>query len=109
MCINLSITRGKGDYHRLGHGTDDHVRRPRRVTALQGKKVINIACGSLHCVACTDTGEVFTWGNNDEGHLGDGTTNAIQRPKIVSALKGIKEMFYLNFNQGRSVRICTVE
>ena len=42
--------RGKGDYHRLGHGTDDHVRRPRKVAALQGKKVICIATGknSLH-------------------------------------------------------------
>ncbi|XP_064637694.1 E3 ubiquitin-protein ligase HERC2-like isoform X2 [Lineus longissimus] len=83
-------TWGKGDYHRLGHGTDDHVRRPRRVTALAGKKVVQIACGSLHCVACTDTGEVFTWGDNDEGQLGDGTTNAIQRPRLVAALQGKK-------------------
>ncbi|XP_059157195.1 E3 ubiquitin-protein ligase HERC2-like isoform X2 [Physella acuta] len=83
-------TWGKGDYHRLGHGTDDHVRRPRRVTALQGKKVIDVACGSLHCVACTETGEVFTWGDNDEGQLGDGTTNAIQRPRLVAALQGKK-------------------
>ena len=80
--------RGKGDYHRLGHGSDDHVRRPRRVSALQGKKVVDIACGSLHCVACTDTGEVFSWGDNDEGQLGDGTTNAIQRPRLVAALQG---------------------
>ena len=50
------FSRGKGDYHRLGHGTDDHVRRPRRVSALQGKKVVDVACGSLHCVACTDSG-----------------------------------------------------
>ena len=50
--------RGKGDYHRLGHGTDDHVRRPRRVTALASKKVVAIACGSLHCVACTDQGKL---------------------------------------------------
>ena len=49
--------RGKGDYHRLGHGTDDHVRKPKRVTALQGKKIVSVACGSLHCVACTDTGK----------------------------------------------------
>ncbi|XP_052278368.1 E3 ubiquitin-protein ligase HERC2-like [Dreissena polymorpha] len=83
-------TWGKGDYHRLGHGTDDHVRRPRRVSALQGKKVIDIACGSLHCVACTDTGEVFSWGDNDEGQLGDSTTNAIQRPRPVTALQGKK-------------------
>ena len=33
-------------------------------------------------------GEVFTWGDNDEGQLGDGTTNAIQRPRQVAALNG---------------------
>lgn len=31
-------------------------------------------------------GEVFTWGDNDEGQLGDGSTNAIQRPRLVAAL-----------------------
>ncbi|XP_048589232.1 E3 ubiquitin-protein ligase HERC2 isoform X2 [Nematostella vectensis] len=83
-------TWGKGDYYRLGHGVDDHVRRPKRVAALQGKKVIAIATGSLHCVASTDTGEVYTWGDNDEGQLGDGTTNAIARPRLVTALQGKK-------------------
>ena len=38
--------RGKGDYHRLGHGSDEHVRRPKKVAALQGKKVICIATGT---------------------------------------------------------------
>lgn len=51
-----SLCRGKGDYHRLGHGSDDHVRRPRQVQGLQGKKVIAIATGSLHCVCCTEDG-----------------------------------------------------
>lgn len=74
----------------MGHGTDDHVRRPRKVAALQGKKIISIATGSLHCVACTDKGEVFTWGDNDEGQLGDGTTSALQRPRLVHALQGKK-------------------
>ncbi|XP_072748341.1 E3 ubiquitin-protein ligase HERC2 [Anoplolepis gracilipes] len=83
-------TWGKGDYHRLGHGTDDHVRRPRKVAALQGKKIISIATGSLHCVACSDKGEVFTWGDNDEGQLGDGTTSALHRPRLVHALQGKK-------------------
>lgn len=81
-------TWGKGDYHRLGHGTVDHVRRPRKVAALQGKKIVSIATGSLHCVACSDSGEVFTWGDNDEGQLGDGTVSAIQRPRLVQALQG---------------------
>lgn len=43
-------TRGKGDYYRLGHGTDDHVRRPRKVAALQGKKVISIATGTTSVI-----------------------------------------------------------
>ncbi|XP_054721916.1 E3 ubiquitin-protein ligase HERC2-like [Uloborus diversus] len=83
-------TWGKGDYHRLGHGTDDHVRRPRKVSALHNKRVISIAVGSLHCVVCTDSGEVYTWGDNNEGQLGDGSTSAIQRPKLVPALTGKK-------------------
>ena len=61
-----------------------------KVAALQGRKVISIATGSLHCVACTDSGEVFTWGDNDEGQLGDGTTNAIQRPRLVASLQNRK-------------------
>ncbi|XP_060526978.1 E3 ubiquitin-protein ligase HERC2 [Cylas formicarius] len=80
-------TWGKGDYHRLGHGTADHMRRPKKVAALQGKRIVSIATGSLHCVACSDAGEVFTWGDNDEGQLGDGTTNGIQRPRVVAALQ----------------------
>uniref|UniRef100_A0A3B3QN49 E3 ubiquitin-protein ligase HERC2 n=1 Tax=Paramormyrops kingsleyae TaxID=1676925 RepID=A0A3B3QN49_9TELE len=92
--FSVALTRsgsvyGKGDYHRLGHGSDDHVRRPRQVQGLQGKKVIAIATGSLHCVCCTED-EVYTWGDNDEGQLGDGTTNAITRPRLVAALQGKK-------------------
>ena len=63
VCLTRSgsvFTWGKGDYHRLGHGSDDHVRRPRKVAALQGRRVISIATGSLHCVACTDSGEVYS-------------------------------------------------
>lgn len=81
------LPRGKGDYYRLGHGSDDHVRVPKKVSALQDKKVIAVATGSLHCVACTDTGEVYTWGDNDEGQLGDASTNAVQRPRLVTALQ----------------------
>lgn len=41
-------------------------------------------------MACTDQGAVFTWGDNDEGQLGDGSTTAIQRPRLVVALQGKK-------------------
>ena len=57
IILYFLLCRGKGDYHRLGHGSDDHVRRPRQVRGLQGKKVIAIATGSLHCVCCTEDGK----------------------------------------------------
>ena len=33
---------------------------------------------------------MFTWGDNDEGQLGDGSTNAIQRPRLVASLQNRK-------------------
>lgn len=35
----------------------------------------------------TDKGEVFAWGDNDEGQLGDGTLVAIPKPRLISALQ----------------------
>ena len=39
---------------------------------LSGKTVTSIAAGTLFVAALTTTGEVFTWGNNGCGQLGDG-------------------------------------
>lgn len=50
--------RGKGDYFRLGHGTDVHVRKPQMVEGLRGKRIVHVAVGALHCLAVTETGQV---------------------------------------------------
>lgn len=61
IVLNFTFTiccRGKGDYFRLGHGTDVHVRKPQVVEGLRGKKIVHVAVGALHCLAVTDTGQV---------------------------------------------------
>ena len=51
---------------------------------LANKKVVDIACGSLHCVVCTEDGKLFTWGDNDEGQIGNDSTTAMQGPQVGS-------------------------
>ena len=54
----LHFYRGKGDYFRLGHGNDSHVRKPQVVEGLKDKKVVDVAVGALHCLAVTEQGQV---------------------------------------------------
>ena len=54
-------TWGKGEFYRLGHSTDTHVRVPQLVEGLVGTKIVKIGVGSLHCLALSSSGEVSTW------------------------------------------------
>ena len=83
-------TWGKGDYYRLGHGADQHVRKPTLVESLRGKKIIHVAVGALHCLAVTDTGQVFAWGDNDHGQQGNSSTTVNKKPALVSGLETVK-------------------
>lgn len=82
-------TWGKGDYFRLGHGSDQHVRKPTPIQGLRGKKVIHVAVGALHCLAVTDTGQVYAWGDNDHGQQGTGTTTVNKKPCAVIGLDNV--------------------
>lgn len=82
-------TWGKGDYFRLGHGSDQHVRKPTPIQGLRGKKVIHVAVGALHCLAVTDTGQVYAWGDNDHGQQGTGTTSVNKKPCAVIGFDNI--------------------
>lgn len=82
-------TWGKGDYFRLGHNSDQHVRKPTPIQGLRGKKVIHVAVGALHCLAVTDTGLVYAWGDNDHGQQGTGTTAVNKKPCAVIGLDNV--------------------
>uniref|UniRef100_A0A452GSK3 HECT-type E3 ubiquitin transferase n=1 Tax=Gopherus agassizii TaxID=38772 RepID=A0A452GSK3_9SAUR len=77
---------GKGDNQRLGHGTEEHVRYPKLLEGLQGKKVVDLAAGSTHCLALTEDSEVHSWGSNDQCQHFD--TLRITKPE-PTALPGL--------------------
>jgi len=43
--------------------------------------------GGTYYASITTDGELYMWGNNDRGQLGDGTTNSISVPKRIMSLK----------------------
>jgi len=67
-------TWGLGDYGRLGHGDDKTTMVPKLVKGLEGKRVVQVACGSrdAQTLALTDQGHVYSWGDGDFGKLGRG-------------------------------------
>ena len=60
---------------------------PRRVSNLTG--VAAIAAGRDHFFALTFSGDVWAWGANENGQLGDGTTNDVTAPKRIQSLANI--------------------
>jgi RCC1 and BTB domain-containing protein len=53
-------TWGGGMYGKLGHGNETGHSTPRRVEALVGLVVIDIACGSRHTAVVTNKGCLYT-------------------------------------------------
>jgi len=42
---------------------------PRVVDGFNGKSVVDVAVGTVHCIAATEDGDVYGWGRNDNGQL----------------------------------------
>jgi alpha-tubulin suppressor-like RCC1 family protein len=51
--------------------------------AFNGEKVKAISCGSRHALALTESGCVYSWGNNNWGQLGVGDKGNSQIPTLV--------------------------
>lgn len=93
VVLNVTFTaccRGKGDYFRLGHGTDVHVRKPQVVEGLRGKKIVHVAVGALHCLAVTDTGQVCCASSSFPPSFLDAERNTLFRKDSITVLVLIK-------------------
>ncbi|XP_055912225.1 probable E3 ubiquitin-protein ligase HERC4 isoform X2 [Eupeodes corollae] len=87
---------GLDDYGQLGIG-DSETRQtvPKILKHLVSKHLVQIACGHNHCLALSNSGELFAWGSNMYGQLGFDNSDCKHSsiPKQITALKGIPISF----------------
>ena len=79
---------GLNDHGQLGNNSTVDSPVPVMVDTngvLAGKNIVRISAGNVHSVAMDDNGIVYTWGCNDHGQLGDGTTEDRHVPIIPGA------------------------
>lgn len=87
----FSLVIGYGAGGRLGIGGTDSVSTPVLVESLQHVciKKVAVNSGGKHCLAMTSEGEVYSWGEGEDGKLGHGNRINYDRPKLIDALSGI--------------------
>jgi len=81
-------TWGCGEAGKLGHGDEEPQLEPRRVAALDGRRVRCVAAGYGHSLCLTDDGCVFAWGCGAHGQCGHGGFGNEAVPRVVAALSG---------------------
>jgi alpha-tubulin suppressor-like RCC1 family protein len=70
----------------LGLRTDNSTREPIKINELSNKQIIKFSYGLSHVIAITSSGQTYSWGSNNFGQLGDGTTDNRNKPKLIESL-----------------------
>lgn len=77
---------GDGTYGQLGNGSSTQQSLPVAVTTsgvLSGKTIVAIAAGGRISMALDSNGQLYAWGQNGSGEVGDGTTASRNAPVAV--------------------------
>ena len=84
-----------GTTGQLGNGGTSTTVVPAKVKDQTGKGtlkgIIDVQCGMRWSMALAEDGNVWTWGYNVDGELGNGTTDQINLPKL-SKLSNIDKL-----------------
>ena len=57
--------------------------------AVEGRRVVDIACGTDHCLLLTQSGELLSFGLGTRGQLGHGDLSPQTKPCLIQALAGV--------------------
>ena len=93
---------GRGESGQLGLGSFKHAGVPKVIDALDSnglddklkKNLKQVECGGAYSAVLLDSGQLFTWGNNSSGQLGNGenANTATPRPLASMARRHIQQI-----------------
>ncbi|CAL9683885.1 unnamed protein product [Knipowitschia caucasica] len=92
VCSGRIFSWGAGEDGQLGLPAHElgNLYRPRHVSWPFSIPVVQVACGKSHSLALTKGGDVYSWGLNSHGQLGQGKTLSLQySPMVVHQLSGV--------------------
>jgi alpha-tubulin suppressor-like RCC1 family protein len=69
------------------HHEEQKSEKLTKIEELCNKKVTTFAYGSYHTLALTQNGELFAWGGNSLGQLGDVLTTGSSKPKQITNIE----------------------
>ncbi len=85
---------GYNRYGQLGDGngslSNKYSYEPVNVSDITG--VVSVVSGSTHEIALTESGEVWSWGNDSSGGLGNGDEGSCLSPELIDGISGIKNI-----------------
>jgi alpha-tubulin suppressor-like RCC1 family protein len=69
---------------------EDAIMKPMKIKELSDIEIVDIETGDFHSLALTAEGEIYAWGANDYGQLGNGTLINKYYPVIVPDLEDVR-------------------
>jgi hypothetical protein len=78
---------GENGFGQVGNGSYSEALVPIKLNHFNNHKVIQISCGFDHSLALTESGRVFSWGDNQLGQLGRNNNNEdVNKPSEITFL-----------------------
>ena len=82
---------GQNNNGELGLGNTTEYSEPQQIIDIK-EKITDVKTGYYHSIALTEKGEVYTWGYNGNGQLGNGTREDSLVPVKVTGLENIAKI-----------------
>lgn len=80
------ISWGENSMGQLGIGNRDCREKP-RVNSVIPDGILQISAGAQHSICISRSGDVFAWGGNRKGQLGDGQLTSNSSPFLIPQLR----------------------